>query len=85
MVAKVQKWGNSQGVRFPKAVLEQSQMSIGDSIDISARKGLITIKLKSKIKGKYDLKDLVKQVPKDYKVSEIDWGSHAGKEEWEIY
>lgn len=85
MVAKVQKWGNSQGIRFPKAVLEQSQISIGDSIDISARKGQITIKLKSKIKGKYDLKDLVKQIPKDYKVSEIDWGSHAGKEEYQIY
>ncbi len=48
MVAKVQKWGNSQGIRFPKAVLEQSQISIGDSIDISVRKGQITINLKLK-------------------------------------
>jgi len=25
MLTKVQKWGNSQGLRFPKTVLEEAQ------------------------------------------------------------
>ncbi len=31
---KVSTWGNSQGVRIPKALLDQVGISIGDCIDI---------------------------------------------------
>lgn len=82
MIAKVQKWGNSQGIRFTKAILDQSKISVGDSIEISAKKGQITIKQKEIIKGKYDLKDLVKRIPKDCKACESDWGLPVGNEEW---
>jgi antitoxin MazE len=82
MIAKVQKWGNSQGIRFSKAILEQSKITVGDLIEISAKKGQITIKQKEIIKGKYDLKDLVKRIPKNYKTSESDWGAPVGNEEW---
>jgi antitoxin MazE len=82
MISKIQKWGNSQGIRFPKAILEQSQITVGDFVEISSKKGQIIIKPKSKIKGKYVLKDLIKQIPRDYKAHEIDWGPPAGNEEW---
>lgn len=82
MIAKVQKWGNSQGIRVSKAILEQSKISAGEIIEISARKGQITIKPISKLRGKYKLKDLVAQLPKGLKLSETDWGHPVGKEEW---
>ncbi len=82
MISKVQKWGNSQGIRFPKAILKESEISVGDFIEISAKKGQITVKTKSKIKGKHDLKDLIKRIPEDYKTYEIDWGFQIGNEEW---
>tara|TARA_B100000315_G_scaffold148518_1_gene137385 strand:- start:2619 stop:2867 length:249 start_codon:yes stop_codon:yes gene_type:complete len=82
MITKLQKWGNSQGIRVSKAIREQSQISVGEAIEISARKGQITIKPISKIRGKYELKDLVKQLPKNYKPSETEWGDPVGKEEW---
>ncbi len=82
MLAKLQKWGNSQGIRVSKSLLEQSQISVEEPIEISAKKGLIIIKPASKVRGKYNLKDLVNLVPKDYKPQEIDWGIPNGKEEW---
>lgn len=82
MVTKLQKWGNSQGIRISKDILEHSQISIGESISISAKKGQITIKPISAVRGKHKLKDLINQLPKDYKPSEANWGSPVGKEEW---
>lgn len=61
--------------------MEQSQISIGEPIEISAKKGQITIKPVSRLRGKYSLKDLVAQMPKDYKPQELDWGGPVGKEE----
>ena len=82
MIAKLQKWGNSQGVRVSKTILERSQISVGEPLNISAKKGQITIKPISKIRGKHKLKDLVNQLPKGRKPSETDWGNPVGKEEW---
>ncbi len=82
MITKLQKWGNSQGVRVSKILIERSQISVGEGVEISARKGQITIKPISKIRGKHKLKDLIDQLPKSYKPSEIEWGDPVGKEEW---
>ncbi|MDP8243432.1 MAG: hypothetical protein P9L94_05065 [Candidatus Hinthialibacter antarcticus] len=34
------------------------------------------------VRVKVDLKDLVKRIPKDFRIGEIDWGGCYGKEEW---
>ena len=62
MVTKLQKWGNSQGIRISKEILKHSQISVGESISISAKKGQITIKPMSVVRGKHKLKDLINQV-----------------------
>jgi len=82
MLAKVQKWGNSQGLRFPKAILEEARVSVGDEVRVSVRGRKIIIEPVEKVRGKYDLKDLVSRMPKNYRVEEIEWGSPVGKEEW---
>ncbi len=79
MLAKIQKWGNSQGIRIPKVFLKESHITVGDEIDISLNEGNIIIKPKVK---KYDIKDLVAGMPKDHKPEEINWGPPVGKEEW---
>jgi len=82
MLTKVQKWGNSQGLRFPKEILYRAHISIGDEVDINIYHGEIVIKPTTKIRGKYNLKDLVSKIPSNYKPEEENWGSPAGKEEW---
>ena len=34
MVTKIQKWGNSQGLRLARQVLEDASISVGDDVDV---------------------------------------------------
>jgi antitoxin MazE len=80
MVAKVQRWGNSQGLRLPKHVLESADIAIGDDVEVIPQEGQILIKKMSK--RKFDLAEMVSRMPRNYKVHEEDFGGPAGKEEW---
>ena len=82
MLTKVQKWGNSQGLRFPREILSRAHISIGDEVDIEIHNGEIVIKPVTRIRGKYNLKDLVSKIPDNYMSEEQNWGSPVGKEEW---
>lgn len=82
MVTKIQKWGNSQGLRFPKEILNQANIAVGDEVDVKIRQGVIIIKPVTKIRGKYSLKHLIAKIPENYKSKEEDWGGSVGKEEW---
>ena len=64
MVTKVQKWGNSQGLRFSKAILEEAHINVGDQVNISVKKGQIIVEPVTKVRGKYDLRELVSKMPK---------------------
>jgi antitoxin MazE len=82
MVTKVQKWGNSQGLRFSKELLEQAQIGVGDDVQVSVRGGRIIVEPLTKVRGRYKLKDLVKKIPKSVRAGEADWGKPMGKETW---
>ena len=82
MLAKVQKWGNSQGLRFSKAILEEARVNVGDEVRVSVRGRKIIIEPVEKVRGKYDLKELVSRMPKNYRVEEVQWGTPVGKEDW---
>ena len=82
MVTKVQKWGNSQGLRVPKDVLEQAQIDVGDEVQVSVRGGRIIVEPVTKVRGRYKLKQLVARIPKGYRAEEVDWGLPSGKEAW---
>jgi antitoxin MazE len=82
MVTKIQKWGNSQGLRFPREVLRKASMDVGEEVDISVRNGEIVVKAAIPIRRKYRLKDLVAKMPLHYKACEEDWGGIKGKEVW---
>jgi antitoxin MazE len=82
MHSKIQKWGNSQGLRITKVMLEEIQASVGDEVEIYIQEGKIIIEPIKKVRGKYDIKSLVAEIPKKYKSTEVDWGKPIGKEEW---
>ena len=82
MLTKIQKWGNSQGLRVTKSLLEEAGISVGDQVRVSIRKGRIIVEAAIKIRGKYNLKALVSRMPDDYRVEEPDWGPPAGREAW---
>ena len=82
MVTRVQKWGNSQGLRLAKQVLEEACIAVGDDVEVTARDGMIVITPSKRIRGRLDLQELVSRIPKNYKPGETDWGKPIGKEEW---
>ncbi|GAB6058807.1 AbrB/MazE/SpoVT family DNA-binding domain-containing protein [Desulfonatronum parangueonense] len=82
MLTKVQKWGNSQGLRLPKNVLDDVQINVGDEVDVSVKDNVIVISPVRSIRGKYRIEDLVSQIPEDSKPQETFWGEPVGKETW---
>ena len=82
MVTKIQKWGNSQGLRLAKRLLEDAHISVGDDVDVTARDGLIVIAPARRIRGRQSLKELVSRIPKNSKAEETDWGKPIGREVW---
>jgi antitoxin MazE len=82
MVTKVQKWGNSQGLRLAKQVLEETHISIGDPVDVSTRDGVIVIAPIKRIRGRLSLRELVSRIPRNYRPQEVEWGEPVGSEVW---
>jgi antitoxin MazE len=80
MVSKVQQWGNSQGVRLPKNVLDLAHIAVGDEVEIIVNDQEILVKKVPSVK--YDLAELVSRIPKGYKANEVNFGPPVGREEW---
>jgi antitoxin MazE len=82
MVTRVQKWGNSQGLRLAKQLLEDAHISIGDDVDVTIRDGVIIIAPIKRVRGKRSLQELVSRISKEYKAGEVEWGNPIGREVW---
>ena len=82
MLAKIQKWGNSQGIRLAKNLLADAQLGVGDEVDIRVKDGIMIVTPAKRIRGRYNLKDLVARIPENYQAGEVDWGEPVGKEVW---
>jgi antitoxin MazE len=82
MITKVQKWGNSQGLRLSKELLSDVEIEIGDAVEVAARDGVLVVTPVNRVRGGLDLGQLVRAIPADYEPSELDWGPPAGREAW---
>ncbi len=82
MVGKIQKWGNSQGLRLSKHVLDAAGISVGDDVEVTSNRGEICIVKSRRVRGTVDLQKLVDSLPEDYRPEEVDWGEPQGKEIW---
>ena len=82
MITKVQKWGNSQGVRLSKELLSDVEINVGDAVDVAVRDGTLVVTPVRRVRGGHDLRELVRRIPKDYKPEELDWGYPVGREVW---
>lgn len=82
MITRIQKWGNSQGLRLARQVLQDACISVGDDVDVAAQDGMIVIAPVRRVRGKVSLQELVSRIPKNYTPGETDWGKPLGKEVW---
>ena len=81
MTATISKWGNSQGLRFPKDIMKGLHLAIGDKVNIFIENNKVIVEPIAKEKIKYDINELVLKIPKNYKAKE-EVTSLVGIEEW---
>jgi len=82
MLAKIQKWGNSQGLRISKNLLSDAQLDVGDEVEISVKDGIMIVAPAKRTRSRHSLKNLVARIPKSYQPGEVDWSEPVGKEIW---
>ena len=82
MMTRVQKWGNSQGLRISRHLLAEAGIEVGDTVDVSADDGRIVITPTRRVRGGVDLEELVSRIPAGYRPGEDPWGPPAGGEVW---
>ena len=80
MTALISKWGNSQGIRIPKKIFEQLNLSIGEKVSLRIENNKIIIEPIKKRK-KYKIEDLVAKLPKEHEPYE-EFSEQIGREEW---
>ena len=80
MVTKIQKWGNSLGLRIPKSFAKEAGVEEGSAVDISIQGDRLVIQTVRPVR--YELDDLLSQIREENLHDEIGTGQSAGREAW---
>lgn len=80
MQTKVQKWGNSLGVRIPRPLADQARIGEGSVVDLEEHDGKIVIKLVAP--AEYALDELVAGITDENRHEEVETGGSVGREVW---
>lgn len=80
MIQKIDRWGNSLGLRLPKTVTQQLSLNEGSTVDIAIEKNLLVLRPQGK--RKQSLKELLARISTQNTQKNITWGKPQGKEVW---
>ena len=89
MVASVQKWGNSLGIRIPRIILDAASISENDKVELEQNGETITIRklaptvhrsLEERLVAFYGKP--IEAIASVESSAEYDWGSPKGNEIW---
>ena len=73
----VKAWGNSQGIRIPKDILNELNIHISDVLQLDVEKETIILKKAFKHKS---FEERLKEYNGEISVSDYDWGEPIGRE-----
>lgn len=80
METKVQKWGNSDGIRIPSSILKELNIKTNDRINITREDDKIIITKCNK--EKISLKERIKNYKGSNLCKDFVWDESVGKEIW---
>ena len=80
MQTKIQKWGNSLGLRIPKSFAKQAGVEAGSDVDLSIEGSDLVVR--SRRRQRYRLQGLLRQVTAKNLHKEVDTGTAVGREAW---
>jgi antitoxin MazE len=78
MESMVSAWGNSLGLRIPKAFAKEIGLESGSKVRLEMEKGKLIVKPVKE----YSLTSLVNQITSENQFEEVDFGPAEGKELW---
>lgn len=78
--ATIQRWGNSQGIRIPKFILEQINLDANSDVSITVKDDSIIIKKATK--KHITLAERFANYTGETPSGEYDWGEPQGEEIW---
>lgn len=73
----VRPWGNSQGIRIPKNILEKLNINISDTLQIGIENDAIVLRKAFKHKT---FEERMAEFDGKISICDFDWGEPAGKE-----
>ena len=79
MKVKIAKWGNSLGVRLPKAAAEAAGLKAGAELDVTVEGSGLRLSKAVRIPH-YRLEDLIAQMVPGNEPALVDWGPDRGAE-----
>ena len=80
MQTQVKTWGNSQGIRIPREVLQDAGISLNEVLDIKVKNGVIILEKTFKHKT---LEERASEFGGNLNLDgEFDWGEPVGREVW---
>ncbi len=80
MEARLQKWGNSTGIRIPSSILKSLNIKADDIVYIKQDEDRIIISIPKK--KKISLRDKFKNYNGENLAKEFSWDKNVGKEIW---
>lgn len=80
MQVQIKEWGNSQGIRLAKEVLQDAGIELNETLDVFVSNGTITL---SKAFRHKTLEERVANYDGKLNLDgEYDWGEPVGREVW---
>ena len=70
-------WGNSQGIRIPKSIMDKLDLKISDVLDIEIENDAIVLRKQFVHKS---FEDRLKEYNGKISVCDFDWGEPKGRE-----
>ncbi len=82
MRTTIVKWGNSQGIRLPKLLLESINLKDDDIVEVTTENNSIIIRKTENKRANRTIQKRFEGFSGVYEPIEVDWGKPAGKEIW---
>lgn len=80
MQTTVKAWGNSQGIRLPKEILQDAGIALNEVLNVTVKNGVITL---TKAFNHRTLEERATEYNGNLNLEgELDWGGSLGREVW---
>lgn len=79
METKVQRWGNSLGLRIPRSFAAEARLDAGSTVDITVENGRLVVRAS---RPKYEIESLIRAINSRNIHDAVETGTPVGREIW---